>query len=95
MQIELMKIPNQYVDNKGNAVKVLGMLGLSFSNKEKEEYFVDSEILVGSEYNIVLFKDMVRHLNSNGEKVSEAKRKEVIDDVLEILKLNNVKTMLL
>jgi hypothetical protein len=91
----IMRTPNEYNDGKGNSVKILGMTGLNFLSNEKEEYFVDSEILVSSEHDIILFKDNVRFRDDKGEKVSDSKGEAIIKTVLEILTHDNIKVMLL
>lgn len=87
--------PNEYTDDKGNLIQILGMIGLKFSDAQ-EKYFVGSEILVGSDHGIAIFQDDIRYFDKNDNRIlSETKRKEIIGAVLGILNSNNIKPLLL
>jgi len=86
---------NEYIDDRGNLIRILGMIGLMFSDT-REQFFVGSEVLVGNDYCIAIFQDDVRYFDKNDKRVlTEPKIKEIITKVLEILKSNNVKALLM
>ena len=49
-----MNNANNISDGKGNMLTILGTVGLKYSNNE-EDFFVDSELLDGDEYDIAVF----------------------------------------
>jgi hypothetical protein len=72
-------------DKEGHSIKILGRAGLIYSDK-KEKYFIDSEMLIGPQFDIVIYSGSVRPYNK-GENtmLSESKKSEVISIVVKLL----------
>ena len=86
---------NEISDGKGNTIKILGIVGLSFSNNI-ENYFIDSELLDGKEYDIAIFRDKIRYFEKeNKTEVNSKKKEEILTMVLKLFSLNGVRVLVL
>ena len=89
-----MKKLNEIADNAGNILKVLGMHGLMFSNGI-EKYYVDSELLVGSENGIAIFKGSIKYFDEEDKRqLTKAKKEEILNIVLDLFSSENIKVLL-
>jgi hypothetical protein len=85
---------NEIVDEYGNTLKILGMTGLMFSDT-LERYFIDSEILVATENNIIIFKNKIRYFDKDDpRKLNEDKKNKILHIVLNLLSSKNIKVLL-
>lgn len=79
-------------DNEGRSVEILGRGGIKYTDKEKK-YFIDSEMLVGPEFDLVIFSDSVRYYNDTSltNPVSDSEKKEIVKMVVKLLASASIK----
>lgn len=79
-------------DNQGRSVKILGRAGIKYKDKDKN-YFIDSEMLVDDEFDLVVFSDSVRYYNdtSLSNPLSDFEKKEVVEMVIKLLGSVNIR----
>lgn len=78
-------------DKDGHSVKILGRAGMIYEDKGTK-YFVDSEMLVGPEYDIVIYTGSIRpNKEENGVILSQTKKDEIISIIAKLLKSENIR----
>jgi hypothetical protein len=79
-------------DKEGRSVEILGRAGLKYIDKDKK-YFIDSEMLVGGEFDLVIYSDSVRHYSdvSKNAPVPEDEKKGIVRLVVKLLKSADIK----
>ena len=86
---------NVIIGVEGNQLEILGMTGLKYSNGRKK-YFIDSELLTGKEYDIVIFQNKIKFLEVEDKRtVDEMKKREIMDSILELLNSKKIRFLLL
>jgi len=80
-------------DKEGRSVKILGRAGLKFTDKD-QKYFVDSEMLVEGEFDLVIYSDSVRYYKdiSKNYPIPEDQKKEIVKMVVKLLNSSGIKT---
>ncbi|HZE86120.1 MAG TPA: hypothetical protein VE035_17490 [Puia sp.] len=72
-------------DKDGHSIKLLGRAGLIYWDKE-EKYFIDSEMLIGSKFDIVVYSNSIRFYDrADNRLLPESKKKEIISVVIKLL----------
>jgi hypothetical protein len=79
-------------DNEGRSVKILGRAGIKYIDRDKR-YFVDSEMLVGNEFDLVIYSDSVRYYKdiSKSHPIPEDQKKEIVKMVVKLLSSSGIK----
>lgn len=79
-------------DNENRSVEILGRSGIKYKDKDKI-YFIDSEMLIESEFDVVIFLDSVRYYNDTSldNPLSENEKKEVVQMVIKLLNSVDIK----
>lgn len=77
-------------DKEGRSVKILGRAGILYEDKSGQ-YYINSEMLVGPEFDLVIYSDDVSVHNNNSDLVTEKKKKEIIFHTLSLLTAKGIK----
>lgn len=91
-----MKTSNEFFDNEGNNIKILGLTGLAYSDSSNEKYLIDSELLTGKEYDIVIFQDKISFLEKEGNRIiNEETKRKIMNVIFRLLQSNNIKPLVM
>jgi hypothetical protein len=73
-------------DKEGRSVEILGRSGIKYKDKENK-YFIDSEMLVGPEFDLVIFSESVRYYKdvSLTNPLSDMQKNEIVKIVVGLL----------
>jgi hypothetical protein len=79
-------------DNEGRSVEILGRSGIKYKDKEKK-YFIDSEMLVNPEFDLVIFSGSVRYYKdtSLANPISDSEKEEIVKIVVKLLASAKIK----
>jgi len=80
------------IDNEGRSVEILGRSGIKYKNKS-QKYFIDSEMLVSPEFDIVIFSDSVRYYNDTSliHPLTKDEKNEIIRIAVKLLESAGIK----
>ncbi len=81
-------------DERGRSVKVLGRSGILYE-EDNQKYYIDSEMLVGPEYNLVIYADNVKPYDKKDKRlISFDKKKEIVSIAIGLFKSVGIKVLL-
>ena len=82
-------------DEKGHSVQAMGRAGILFKNGI-DEYFIDSELLVGPKYDLVIYSKNIRFWDeSNKTPISKENKKQIVSLVVKLFESEGTKVELL
>ena len=81
------------IDKEGRSVEILGRSGIKYRDKSNK-YFIDSEMLVSPEFDIVIFSDSVRYYSNTSllNPLTKNEKDEIVKIVLTLLESAGIKT---
>jgi hypothetical protein len=79
-------------DKEGRSVEILGRSGIKYRDKSNK-YYIDSEMLVGPEFDLVIFSDSVRFYNDTSllNPLSKNEKDEIVKIVVTLLESVGIK----
>lgn len=93
--MKIKEIVKEFIKNLRRSVKILGRAGVLYKDNNIK-YLVDSELLFGEDYDIVIYKDNIKYYNSiNDNEISEELKDEIVENVCKILKSRNFKVVVM
>ena len=83
--------PNVIKSDTGFSIEILGRIGLNYQEGDKVA-FIDSEMLMTDPPSVAIWKKRIETWQPpyDNEKISEAKREEIVKNISDALKWRNV-----
>lgn len=87
--MKIIEITKDFIKNSRRSVKILGRAGVLYKDNNIK-YLVDSELLFGGEYQIVIFKHNIKYYDSSKEgEISEELKDDIVKNVCKLLQSSN------
>lgn len=91
--MKIREVVKEFIKNLRISVKILGRAGILYKDNNNK-YLVDSEMLFGDYYDIVIYKDNIKFYNSiKNDEISEELKEEIIENICKKLKSRNLKVV--